>query len=193
MDKKFINAKKASLITGLCVNTVRKYGELGTIEMVKTPGGVRRYYVDKYISERNGTPLEIKEKVKICYCRVSTPDQSSDLENQVVYMKNKYPGFQIITDIGSGINFERKGLEKIIDLAISGKLETLAVSYKDRLCRIGYSLIENILKKYSNTEIIIDAEKSETINEEITNDLLQILTVYTAKIHGMRRYKAVDL
>jgi predicted site-specific integrase-resolvase len=108
-------------------------------------------------------------------------------------MKDKYPDFEIITDVGSGINFERKGLQKIIDIAIAGQLEKLAVSYKDRLCRIGYPLIEHLLTKYSNTEIIVDAEKAETVNEEIANDLMQIITVYTAKINGMRSYKKPTL
>ena len=128
-------------------------------------------------------------KVNVCYCRVSTHGQSDDLERQVEFMKTRYPDFEIITDIASGINFERKGLQKIIDYAICGRLEKLAICYKDRLCRIGYPLIEHILVKYSNTDIIVEAEKPETVNEEIANDLMQIITVYTAKINGMRSYK----
>ena len=104
-------------------------------------------------------------------------------------MKEKYPGYKIIGDVGSGINFKRKGLRKIIDLAILNKLDTLVVSYKDRISRIGYDLIEFILVNYSNTKIIIDKHKEETVQEEIANDLIEIMTVYTGKISGMRSYK----
>jgi len=105
-------------------------------------------------------------------------------------MSEKYPEYEIISDVGSGINFKRSGLTKLIDYAIDGRLETLVIAYKDRLCRIGYDLIEHILTKHSNTDIIIDAAKDETINEEIANDILQIITVYSAKINGMRSYKS---
>ena len=146
------------------------------------------YDVDSLItSQLDG---EVKdERKKVCYCRVSTHGQNNDLERQVAYMKFKYPDYEIISDIGSGINFKRPGLLKIIDYAISDNLDTLVVAYKDRLCRIGYDLIENILTKYSNTNIIIDQEKEETINDEISNDILAIINVYSAKINGMRKYK----
>ena len=104
-------------------------------------------------------------------------------------MKNKYPKYEIISDIGSGINFKRPGLNRIIDYAISGKLMNLVISYKDRLCRIGYDLIENILINYSNTKIIVENNKNETSNEKISNDILQIINVYSAKINGMRQYR----
>lgn len=195
MDRSFVPGAKAAEITGLNIATLRRYADDGKIECVRTPGGVRRYNIEKYIRDRGNmqTIDPIIDKVSVCYCRVSTYGQSDDLDRQVTYMSEKYPTFLMITDIGSGINFERKGLQKIIDYAITGKLEKLAIGYKDRLCRIGYPLIEYILVKYSNTEIIVDADKHETVNEEIANDLMQIITVYTAKINGMRSYKKTQM
>lgn len=190
---RYIAGEEASRLTGIHLTSLRRMADAGKIEVIKTPGGVRRYNVDKYIADNVNVKKVTVDKVKVCYCRVSTYGQSDDLERQVAYMKEKYPDFEIITDIASGINFERKGLQKIIDYAIEGKLGVLAISYKDRLCRIGYPLIEHLLTKYSNTEIIIDAEKPETVNEEIANDLMQIITVYTAKINGMRSYKKAEL
>ena len=108
-------------------------------------------------------------------------------------MKERYPNHEIISDIGSGINFKRKGLIKIIDYALEGNLEQLVIAYKDRLCRIGYDLIEYLLLKYSDTEIILDSEKIETLEEEISNDILQIINVYSAKINGMRSYKSKQI
>ena len=176
MNKHFVNGAEAAKITGLHLNTLRRYSNDGKIETITTPGGIRRYNVSSFVKNNinivnTENEVEIK-KISVCYCRVSTHGQADDLNRQVAYMKEKYPSFEIITDIGSGINFDRKGLQKIIDYAIEGKLEKIAVSYKDRLCRIGYPLIEHILTKYSNAEIIIEAEKPETVNGEIANDLM---------------------
>lgn len=193
MEAKYISGEKAAAQTGISLSNLRRMADAGTIEVIKTPGGVRRYNVDKYIREHTNVEIKLNTKICVCYCRVSTYAQADDLARQVEYMQTKYPTFEIITDIGSGINFERKGLQKIIDYAIEGKLDKLAISYKDRLCRIGYPLIEHLLTKYSNTEIIIEAEKPETVNEEIANDLMQIITVYTAKINGMRSYKKTQM
>jgi len=113
-------------------------------------------------------------KLKICYCRVSTYDQKEDLFRQVKYLKNKYPNHEVITDIGSGINFKRKGLLKLLDLAIENKLDGVVITYKDRLCRIGYDLIEYILKTYSNTKIIFENIENKSPQQQITEDLMKL-------------------
>ena len=199
MSNKYVRGAVAAKILGVSQGTLRNYEKQGKINVIRNPGNQRLYDVLEY-QLKNGLITEdqinedqlINKHVCVCYCRVSTYDQKQDLERQVEYMKNKYPRYEMITDIASGINFNRKGLKKIIDYAIEGRLETLVVSYKDRLCRIGYELIEFILTKYSDTVIIIDAEdgeEKEDINQEIANDVLEIMTVYSTKIHGMRRYK----
>jgi len=104
-------------------------------------------------------------------------------------MKNKYPSYEIIKDIGSGINFKRKGLKKLIDLAVNNKLNKVIIAFKDRLCRIGFELIEHLIKEYSNGEIIIENDISLSPEEEVVKDLLQILTVFSARINGLRSYK----
>jgi len=104
-------------------------------------------------------------------------------------MKEKYPDYEIIKDIGSSLNFKRKGLNKIIELSINGELDELLITYKDRLCRIGYDLIENIIKTYSNGRItIVNKEEEETATEEITKDIVSIMNIYVAKINGLRKY-----
>lgn len=185
ISKAFVKGAEASKILGISQQTLRKYANEGKIEVTITPGGHRLYNVKKYMQEDDTE----SDRYKICYCRVLSYSQKEDYDRQVEYMRDKYPHYKIIGDIGSGINFKRKGLLKIIDLAIQGKLDTLVVSYKDRLCRIGYELIEFILKTYSDTKIVIDQHKQETVQEEIANDLTEIMTVYTSKIHGMRSYK----
>jgi predicted site-specific integrase-resolvase len=189
----YVNGKTASNRLGISINTLRSYADKGKIDVIKTKGGIRRYNIEKYIKDNVNNPIEIETTYRVCYCRVSSYSRKDDLDRQVAYMQEKYPDFEIVTDVGSGINFDRKGLQKIIDYAIEGKLEKLAIAYKDILCRIGYNLVEYILTKYSNTEIIIDNDKSETVNEEMSIDLMQIVTAYTAKINGMRSYKKAIL
>jgi len=104
-------------------------------------------------------------------------------------MKNKYPNHEILYDIGSGINFNRPNLKKIINYGINKKLEELVIAYKDRLCRIGYELIEYMLKEYSNTKIIIVNDEIKSPEKELTDDLIEIITVFSSKLYGMRSYK----
>ena len=107
-------------------------------------------------------------------------------------MRINYPDYEIITDIGSGLNFKRKGLERIIDMAIKGEIKELVITYKDRLARFGYDLIEMILRKYSNAliKIIYQTEK-QTNNEELVKDIISIMNVYVAKINGMRKHSFI--
>jgi len=106
-------------------------------------------------------------------------------------MKDKYPDYIMISDIGSGINFNRKGLNKIIDLGINNKINKLVIAYKDRLTRFGFEMIERILKVYSNCDIIIENKNVDDNKpeEEVMQDVLQIFNVFNAKINGMRKYK----
>ena len=109
-------------------------------------------------------------------------------------MKSKYPDYNIIEDIGSGINFNRNGLRRIINLAIEGKINKVIVAYKDRLTRFGFELIEDLIKDYSNGEIIIvdEEEVKKEPKEELVDDVLQILNVYTAKMNGLRKYGKIQ-
>ena len=192
----YVSTKKACEIIGVKDITLRRWEKAGKIETVRTKGGQRKYNVEKYLKDnRNIMKDKQKEKIKIekekiCYIRVSTKGQKEDLERQREYMKKRYPEYKIIEDIGSGINFNRQGLRKIIKLGIEGKIERLVVAYKDRLTRFGYELIEDIIKEYSNGEItIINKQEKKEKEEELVEDVLQILNVYVAKMNGMRKYK----
>ena len=105
-------------------------------------------------------------------------------------MKEKFPTYEIIKDIGSGLNYKRKGLEEILEKAISGEIEEIVIAYKDRLTRFGYEMIEWLISKYSNGKItIINKEEEETPVEELTKDIVSIMNVYVAKVNGLRKYK----
>ncbi len=104
------------------------------------------YNLDKYLLDNNIKPIT-SEQIKICYCRVSSRKQLGDLERQIKYMKKKYPTHQIISEIGSSLNYKRVGLKKIIDLAILGKINELVIAYKDRLIRFGFEIFRAFDKR----------------------------------------------
>lgn len=185
----YLKREEASRRTGLSSQTIQRYGRMGKIKTIELPSRHKLYDISTLIPETERKD-NIEEK-NICYCRVSTHGQKDDLERQIAYMHKQYPEYEVLSDIGSGINFKRKNFQKIIDYAIRGNLKTLVVAYRDRLCRIGYELVEHILLTYSQTNIIVDSHEHETLNDEIANDILQIITVYSAKINGMRSYKTV--
>jgi len=197
--KKFVRTGEATKQLGIHYLTLHKWSDEGLIETIRTPNGYRLYNINSFInkSSKNSTENAVKNIVdneasiqqNICYCRVSTNGQKDDLARQVEYMKEKYPNHRIIKDIGSGINFKRKGLLEIIDLAITGKLNEIVIAYKDRLCRFGYELIEYIVKKYSNGKITVLNKIENSPQEEIVKDLVQIINVFSVRINGLRKYK----
>lgn len=210
IDKtKFVGGKKASEIIGVHQRTLYLWEEKGLIETIRTIGGKRLYNVERYLKEKicndetknNNTILcnnldeldkEI-EKLNICYVRVSSNGQKDDLERQKNLMVKLYPKHKIIEDIGSGLNLNKRGIKKIINLAIEGKINELVVAYKDRLTRFGFELIEELIEKYSKGKITILNEK-EIVEpeEELIKDVMSILNVYVAKMNGLRKYNKIN-
>jgi predicted site-specific integrase-resolvase len=181
---------------GVHQRTLYQWEEKGLIETIRTPGGMRLYNVHKFkltnglIKDDTDDDIVEGEEMNICYCRVSSQSQKDDLARQIAFMKQKFPDYTIITDIGSGLNLNKRGIRKIIDLAISGKVKNLVVAYKDRLTRFGFELIESFINDYSGGTVTVLFNKENIDAEaEIVQDIMSILNVYMAKINGLRRYK----
>lgn len=199
IGKVYYTRKEAVELLGIHNNTIAKLRNEGKIEVMKV--GTRHLYnVNKYIKDntiKEKTEIDdnieneeiVNEKKKICYCRVSSHNQKIELENQINYMKEKYPDYEILSDIGSGINFKRPNFIKILNYAINNQLDELVVAYKDRLCRISYDLIEMIFETYSNAKIIIvNDDESKSPEKEVTEDLIEIITVFSPRLYGLRKY-----
>jgi predicted site-specific integrase-resolvase len=192
----FVSGKKASEQLGVHRRTLYQWDKKKQIDVIRTPGGKRLYNVKKYLEETNKNIEENKEEIeiiinkeKIIYGRVSSNNQKDDLERQIKILKKYYPKYTLIKDIGSGVNLNRRGLRKIIDLAIEGKIEEVVVVHKDRLCRFGYELIEDLIFKYSNGKItIINEVENKEPKEELVEDVLQIMNIFVAKMNGLRKY-----
>jgi predicted site-specific integrase-resolvase len=120
---------------------------------------------------------------------VSSRGQKSDLQNQIALLKTKYPETEVIFDFGSGLNFKRKGLQKILDLAYKGELKEIVVTYKDRLCRFGFELVEYILETQSNAKIVVLNKNNTAVESELATYLLSIINVFSTRMHCLRKYK----
>lgn len=205
MNTNFMGSKEASKMLGIHPRTLYLWEKNGTIETIRNkPNGKRYYNVEKYLKGKGitcqkinkkeikcskTTDIEKEKRVKICYARVSSTGQKEDLERQKEELKKKYPTHYLIEDIGSGINLTKRGIIKILELAIEGKVEEVVVVHKDRLARFGYDLIEWIIEKYSNGKItIINKKENMEPEEEMVKDVLQIMNVFVAKMNGRRKY-----
>lgn len=188
---KYYSINEMSKILGVSAQTLRNWDKNGRLKPHHTSTNGYRYYS----KEQLNTLLNIKPNVErkvIGYCRVSSNKQKDDLERQIenmrLYLTAKGKPFEIITDIGSGINYKKKGLKQLIKLIISNEVEKVVVLYKDRLLRFGFELVEYIANLYNcEIEIVDNTKKSE--QQELVEDLVQIITVFSCKLQGKRANK----
>lgn len=178
---------------GVHVDTIRNWEKKGYIKSERTPSNRKRFDLDAVMSYANANKPKPQEKVTAIYARVSTPSRKSDLDfqKQVLELHCAAKGWQyiIIEDIGSGLNFKKQGLLKLINLIENNKIERILLNYKDRLLRYGNEIIYEICK-YHNIEIVVLSEsESKTYEEELVDDVLSVITVFSAKLYGSRSHK----
>ena len=191
---KFLTIGEFSERLHVTVQTVRNWNRTGKLLPHHVSSGGHRYYTEEQLLQMSG--VRPKERVVVGYCRVSSIKQQDDLERQVecvrTYMLAKGYKFQIITDVGSGINYDKKGLNQLLNKITLNEVEKIIVLYKDRLVRFGFELIENLCKLHGTTiEIIDNTEKTE--EQELVEDLVQIITVFSCRLQGKRANKAKKL
>jgi predicted site-specific integrase-resolvase len=153
--KLFISIKEASRLTGLCAQTLRTLADNEKVKSYKTLSGQRKF--DKLSLEEmcssvsTSSKTSVVERTNIIYARVSSKKQLDDLSRQVEFIKDRrgeYASYKLVTDIASGINFKRKGLETILDACVQNNIGEVVVAHRDRLSRFGYDLIELLVNVY---------------------------------------------
>jgi len=191
MDASFVTTKAAKKALGVQEDALLNWAEEGLIPSIRTPGNHRRYNISEFIRLRGNTQAKevLQEKESICYCRVSSHGQKEDLERQVNYMQERFPGYRIIRDIGSGINFKRRGLRAILELASKGHLSEVVVAYRDRLCRFAFELIEWVLSLHGVKLVVLNEDLEGSKSGELAEDLLAIIHVFNCRIQGRRKYQ----
>lgn len=176
---RYVPLRTAVEITGLHPHTLRKYADNGTIHCKRTPFGQRLFNIDAWAGCTART---------VCYARVSSYKQKDDLKRQVERLKDRCPEAEVITDIGSGLNFKRKGLRSILERSLSGEQLCVVVAHSDRLARFGVELIRWVLERNGGKVVVLGKSAKGSPAEELTQDLLAILTVFSARNNGLRKY-----
>ncbi len=166
---------------GVTVRTLQEWDRKGIFPAHRTPTN-KRYYTEqdylKYINN-NSDPKKDKRKV-VGYARVSTANQKDDLKDQEEFIRE--------FDIGSGLNYKRKKWNKLLDEVMQGKIKTIYITYQDRFIRFGYDWFEKLCNQ-NGTKIVVLNNRETSPNEELVQDVLSILHVFSCRLYGLRKYK----
>ena len=192
---KLVNISEAARILGVTTTTLRNWDKKGLLKPDElTKGKARRYRIES-LRNINRNIIFTKDDLKtIAYARVSSHDQKEDLNRQVqlleLYCAKHGYKYEVIQDIGSGMNYYKKGLTKLIDLILDNQVQRLILTHKDRLLRFGAELVFSICEA-KNVEIIIINQGDETpsFEEELAKDVLEIIAVFSARLYGSRSKK----
>ena len=188
MNDKLFTPKQLSQLFGVCPQTLISWEKCGKITAVRTQGGHRRYKYDA--PDPVPTSKDPNAKTSYVYARVSSAKQKGDLQRQVDALQTIYPNYEVVQDVGSGLNFKRRGLITILDGLFAGRVQKVVVAHRDRLCRFGFDLFQHIFDRFGATlEVLSDSDVKEPINE-LAQDLLSVVTVFTARYYGARSYIA---
>ena len=188
MYTKLIKIGEAAKILGSSPAQLRKWeltGEL--LPARKTKGGTRYYDSNTLLNSHSDS------KITICYARVSSHDQKADLERQQIMLESycAAKGWQTetIKDLGSGMNYRKKGLKNLLDKILNKQIERLVLTHKDRLLRFGAELIFSLCESQNIEIVIIHQGKQPNFEEELAQDVLEIITVFSARLYGSRSHK----
>ena len=179
-------------LLGVSVKTLQRWDRDGILKANRTPTDRRYYTYDQYLQFK-GIQTENDIRDTVIYARVSTKNQKYDLQNQVEFLKQfcNAKGIivnQCIEDFCSGLNYNRKNWNKLLDEVMENKIKTIVISNKDRFIRFGYDWFENFCEKF-NTKIIIVNNETLSPNEELVQDIISILHVFSCRLYGLRKYK----
>lgn len=189
---RLISINEASKYLGVSISTLRRWDETGVLVAERTPNGHRRYDINKInLNRQNST--NSKERKTIAYARVSSHDQKDDLERQIqvleLYCAKQGWTFEIINDLGSGMNYHKKGLKQLLDGILNNEIGRLVLTHKDRLLRFGAELIFALCERKNVEIVIINQGENLSFEEELAQDVLEIITVFSARLYGSRSKK----
>ena len=194
---KIISIGQAAKLLGVHVQTLRNWERTGKLKPDSiSPGGTRRYNQDKIlqITGKELPEIEKDERITIAYARVSSYDQKADLQRQVqvleLYCAEHGYKYELITDLGSGMNYYKKGLTTLIQKILENNVRRLILTHKDRLLRFGAELIFSICEAKGVEVVILNkGEEKASFEEDLANDVLEIITLFSARLYGSRSRK----
>ncbi|ABQ28936.1 Resolvase, N-terminal domain (plasmid) [Acidiphilium cryptum JF-5] len=177
---------------GVSITTLRRWEAAGKLVADHTAGGHRRYDIAKLRPDLFHAEDEADRRT-IAYARVSSHDQKDDLERQKqvleLYCARQGWKFEIVADLGSGMNYRKKGLKKLLGAIIDGSVGRLVIAHKDRLLRFGADLVFAICEAKNVEVVILNQGEDTTFEEDLAKDVLEIITVFSARLYGSRSHK----
>ena len=193
---KFFSIQEASKYLGVSTQTLRRWEKnKKIIPAHRTQGGQRRY------SAAQLRPSDFCDKMvdrpTIAYARVSSHDQKEDLQRQVhmleIYCSAKGWSFSVIKDLGSGMNYNKRGLKQLLEQIMNSQIGRLVLTHKDRLLRFGAELVFSLCAVKNVEVVIINQGDEPSFEEELAKDVLEIITVFSARLYGSRSHKNKQL
>lgn len=180
LDEKWGTNSEACKFFGVTKSTLLRWEEKDRVKTKRTTGNHRRYLLS------NSDTKEVRKKY--IYVRVSSNKQRDDMERQCSFLLSRYPDHTIVKDVGSGLNYKRRGLLKLLEWSNTGLVSEIVVYSKDRLCRFGFELLEWQFLQ-NNTKLVVYEQSDKTREQEFTEDILAILQVFACRWNGTRRYR----
>ena len=179
-------------LIGVSVKTLQRWDREGILEANRTPTDRRYYTYDQYLQFK-GIKTQNDIRQVVIYARVSTKNQKDDLQNQVSFLRQFCNARGIIVDqcmeeYGSGLNYNRKKWNKLLDDVMEQKIKTIIITHKDRFIRFGYDWFEKFCMKFHTTIVIVNNEELSP-QEELVQDIVSILPVFSSRLYGLRKYK----
>ena len=189
---RLVSIGEASKALGVSITTLRRWEAEGKLVAEHTAGGHRRYDLAKLRPEWfHG--MDTVNRRTIAYARVSSHDQKDDLERQKqvleLYCARQGWTFEVIADLGSGMNYHKKGLKRLLDAVVEGRIGRLVITHKDRLLRFGAELVFAICEAKNVEVVILNQGEDTTFEEDLAKDVLEIITVFSARLYGSRSRK----
>ncbi|NEO58356.1 MAG: IS607 family transposase [Okeania sp. SIO3B5] len=182
-----LTVSEAAKLLGVSTKTIRRWDTEGRIKSIRTEGGHRRFIITDLIGNKQDNSLTV------AYARVSSHEQKDDLERQKIvlqaYCAKQGWSFEVISDLGSGLNYRKKGLIKLIKLICSDQVERLVLTHKDRLLRFGSDLIFTLCEIFATEVVIINRSEGSTFEEVLAPDVIEIITAFSARLYGSRNSK----
>jgi len=187
-----LSLEEAAKLLGVSKSTMRRWEEEGRIKPERTPGGHRRYHSEE-LTQMAMHPMPKTDRVTIAYARVFSHDQKADLERQAMLLsefctKNGWT-HEVIRDLGSGLNYQKKGLKTLLQRIMRNDVERLVITHKDRLLRFGAELVFAICEEFHTEVVIVNKSEDTSDEDELTRDVLEIITVFSARLYGSRSHK----
>lgn len=177
---------------GVSVKTLQKWDRIGVLPAKRTITN-RRYYTDEDLAAALRLPRVQKARKTVAYCRVSSQAQKPDLMNQQAVLRDYCDQQGIMVDewmseIGGGLNFERKQFVKLVDAIVEGSIERLVIAHQDRLARFGYKLLAHLCQTHK-TQLVVMNTETLSPEQELVQDLITITHCFSSRLYGLRNYR----